>query len=95
MQHTLPPVPQHPLPTRIQQVILDYGFADRNILQRVVAHRVHGDWFAALLHDEGEGCYWAIELEKLDGNWEIVNDYSGPFETVQEFHSRRPATCFR
>lgn len=95
MQQTPPPKPQHPLPTRVQQAIQDYGFADKHILSKVVASRQQGNWYAVLVKDPEEG-FWAVELQAgFEGNWEIVSDYSGPFESVSDFHSKRLVTCFR
>ena len=88
----------HQLPTRIQQAILAYGFDDPDILNKVVASRNAGtprSWFAVLVYNESEDYYWAIQLEYVDDRWEIVSDCSGPFETVQEFHTRPLGTCFR
>ena len=88
-----------------RQLIEKYGFADTKLLDKAVATRSSGDWFAILFHDTEAGEFFAVDfaycgtepsphgIDRIKG-WEIQNDYVGPFETIKEFKSEKLTQTF-
>lgn len=82
------------IPDPIRAVFDAYGFIEAIKLENAVATRSAEGWFAVLFpplgdeEDQEEGQYWAIDFRKrFDGDWEIQNDWVGPFKTIGEFRT--------
>jgi len=83
-----------------RQLIEGYGFEDTNLLEKAVATRASGDWFAILFHDVENKEFFAVDfqyyghgenqygIQRVNG-WEIQNDYVGPFESILDFNSQK------
>ena len=80
------------IPVGIRNCYEQYGFAKE--LTTAMAVRQSGwDWFAILLKDGGE--LYAVDfVTDRNGNWEVSNDYIGPFESVDAFLTEKLTSSF-
>lgn len=72
------------IPAAVAKAYDDYGF-DKKI-ETAVSFRMLSDWCAILFKDRGE--FYAVDfVQSIDGEWEVSNDYVGPFDSVHDFQT--------
>lgn len=79
------------VPADIAKAYNAYGFAKR--LETAVAVRESrwSGWYAILFNDGG--AFYAVDfVTDMRGDWEVQNDYIGPFESVDAFLTERLTT---
>lgn len=79
------------VPDAIVRAYQEYGFAKP--LETAISTRTSDDWYAILFKDRGE--LYAVDfVVDFEGNWEVNNDYIGPFESVEAFLTERLTRSF-
>ncbi len=76
------------IPQGIKKAFEDYGHS--YTLDQVVAMRRAPErgWFGLLFSVDGE--LSAVDFQRgADGEWEVSNDYIGPFDSIKEFEEEK------
>jgi len=76
------------IPEKIKKAFEDYGHS--YTLDQAVAVRDEPsrDWYAILFKVEGE--LSAVDFQRdINGDWEVSNDYVGPFDSIKEFKDEK------
>lgn len=74
------------IPDVIKTVFEAYGFSDSVKLESALATRSTSEWFAILFYDDDAKELFAVDFRiNIQQEWEVQNDYVGPFATEREF----------
>lgn len=71
------------VPDAIVQAYQDYGFAKQ--IETAIATRADDDCYAILFKDRGN--LYTVVFEFDGGSWYVLDDYCGPFESIEDFQS--------
>jgi|SRR6185369_9881088 len=77
------------IPAGVRDAFEGYGFREDFTLDKALAVRKAKDWFGILFADEEKpGEFVAVDFCYMGGGeWDVQNDYIGPFASVEEFKS--------
>ena len=82
------------IPAEIRKVFEEYGLLAAT-LEDAVATRSSNEWFAILFKSKDEdteklGPFWAVDFRvNMNLEWEVQNDYVGPFDSIKEFKTEK------